>query len=137
MECTVNRGHRFVRVLFQYFGILRSFEFVEQLATEHYIEVFDEAGGYVGYCHFLVLIQGFAVLLVENVGVDNVLNGRFGRDFEQLLLSINRIPVIDQTRLEVIGNLDFDFHFGDKLLFGFNGARVEAPSLFSIKKNYY
>lgn len=72
------------------------------------------------------MIQRFAILLVRNVSVDDVLNGRFGRDLEQFLLSIDRVPVIDQTRFEVIGNLDFYLNFGNELIFGFNGACVDS-----------
>lgn len=80
------------------------------------------------------MIQGFAVLLVEYVGVDDVLDGRFGRDLEQLLLSINGIPVVDQTRLQVIGYLDFNLNLSNELLFGFDSSRVETAALFPRKK---
>lgn len=133
MERAVNGGHWFVRILFEYFGVLGSLEFVQQLAAEHHVKVLDEAGGHVGDGHLLVLVEGFAVLLVKDVGVDDVLHGGLGRYVEQFLLPIDGVPVVDQPRLEVVGYLDFDLHLGDELLLRFDGGRVQTTALFPIE----
>lgn len=122
MERAVQLGHRFVRMQLDDFGVLRPLELVQQLAAEHHVEVTEQAGGDVENGALVVVQDILASLLVHNVRIHNVLHRLLGRQLDQFLLAIDCVPVVDQPRLQFVGDFDADLDFGVELLFGFRGS---------------
>lgn len=107
VECTVDLGHGLVRVLLEDVGVLRSFDFVEELRAEHHVEVFQNPVRDVLAGLSLATSAAAAAglrLLVLLVFVDDLLDGDLRRQLGEFVLAVDGVPVVDEERLQVFRN---------------------------------
>ena len=119
VDGSVNVAGRSVRMLFADVSKLLSLKFVQQLRSQHDIEILPHPHG--DFQDRLLPVRlatraGLVARFVLDVVFDDLIHRDSGREGHQFPLPGEIVPIVDQVRFQLIWNIDPHLDLGEELL---------------------